>query len=356
VEQNNNLNPFFSVDVGSYANPALADLDGDNYQDVLIGNDLESVQYFRNESGTFTEVTGSDNPFNDMVLGKEPSPTIGDLDGDGDNDVLIGDELGKIKYFENNGGIFTEKTGSDNPLDGVNVGVDASPAMGDLDGDNDLDLLVGEFTGKIKYFKNEGGTFTEQIGNNNPFSQINVYSDASPTIVDFDGDGDDDVLVGNDWGELLYFQNNQGSFEQLKGDRLFEGINTGEETSPAMGDLDEDGDVDVLIGVVDGTLKYLENNPGDILTGTPASDTFVLGDLNSSFYANKGEEDYALIQNFDPSSDIIQLNGTVENYQLGVSPVGLEEGTAILLNSTELIGIVEGVSELNIEADYFSFI
>ncbi|MBR8829410.1 MAG: VCBS repeat-containing protein [Gomphosphaeria aponina SAG 52.96 = DSM 107014] len=356
VEREHNLNPFSGVDVGGYANPAVGDLDGDNDLDVLIGNDQEKLRYFQNDAGTFTEVTGSDKPFNDIVVTREPSSAIADLDGDGDHDLLVGDEYGNLKYFQNNNGTFAEVTGSDNPLEGVNVRRDASPALGDLDGDGDYDLLVGDFYGSLHYFSNEGGTFTQLTGNNNPFVKVNVVMDASPTIVDFDGDGNQDVLVGNDLGKLVYFHNNQGTFSQLQGELPFDGVNGGGEATPAAADFDEDGDVDVLVGVLDGTLKYFENEAVDILTGTPASDTFVLGNYAESFYDNYGEQDYALIQNFDLSEDIIQLKGTAAEYQLGVSPGGLPEGTAIFLNSTELIGIVAGVDGLTLKDDSFKFL
>jgi len=360
-EKYNNLNPFFGVDVGYNAAPTVRDLDGDGNEDLLVGNSDGKINYFRNDGDSFTKIKGSDNPFDAVNVGGLNGITFLDTDFDGDDDLLVGNSDGKLKYFRNDGGSFSQIKGSDNPFNGVDVGADAAPTVLDADSDGDEDLLVGNSAGKINYFRNDGDSFTQIKGSDNPFNKVHVLWYAAPTALDADSDGDEDLLVGDSLGNIKYFRNEAGSFIKAPASQNpFKGISVEDDAKPTVLDVDGDGDEDLLIGG-DEEIKYFENlsvdlTPVDILTGTPVSDTFVLGNLNSSFYANNGEEDYALIKDFDTSLDIIQLKGTAEKYQLGSSPIGLEEGTAIFINSTELIGIVEGVSGLNIEADYFSFI
>jgi Ca2+-binding RTX toxin-like protein len=99
----------------------------------------------------------------------------------------------------------------------------------------------------------------------------------------------------------------------------------------------------------------------DTLTGGTGADSFVLGGnldsiINSSdsvvLYASAGNDDYALITDFDPSEDKIVLGGSKNDYTLGSSSSGLPEGTGIF-RQEELIAIVQGNSELSLSEGYF---
>jgi hypothetical protein len=102
----------------------------------------------------------------------------------------------------------------------------------------------------------------------------------------------------------------------------------------------------------------------DILTGGTGSDTFVLGTPAKVFYddgdeATDGTGDYALITDFNPNVDVIQLGWSKDNYILGAVPEGLPDGTAIFLDKPgdepdELIAIVQGVTELDLNQSYFA--
>ena len=107
-----------------------------------------------------------------------------------------------------------ERTGTANPLAGVDLGIFSisAPSLADLDGDGDLDAVVGEVGGVLNYFRNNGTAtapdFADQTGVVNPFAGVGVGSSSAPSFADLDGDGDLDAVVGRPDGNLNYFRNN----------------------------------------------------------------------------------------------------------------------------------------------------
>jgi Ca2+-binding RTX toxin-like protein len=296
VEQTGTANPFNGVVVGFFSTPTLADLDGDGDLDALVGEYSGALLYFEN-TGTaaapvFTERTGTANPFNGVEVGIVSTPTFADLDGDGDLDALVGDIYGALNYFENTGTtsvpVFTSRTGTANPFNGVDVGRQSTPTLADLDNDGDLDALVGEFDGVLIFFENTGTVsapvFTARTGGANPFNGVDLGIVSAPTFADMDGDGDLDVVVGERFGELNYFENTGTVSAPVFTARTgaanpFNGIDVSDHSAPTFADLDGDGDLDALVGEFLGNLNYFENKlfgfGGQAITVvvTPETDT-----------------------------------------------------------------------------------
>ncbi len=306
-------NPLNGFDGGTYSSPTFADVDKDGDFDAFIGEKDGIINYFENDGGTFTEITGAANPLNGFDVGFNSTPTFADVDGDGDLDAFIGEYDGNINYFENDSGTFTEITGAANPLNGVNVGYNSSPTFADVDKDGDFDAFIGEKDGIINYFENDGGTFTEITVAANPFNGFDVGDNSSPTFADVDGDGDLDAFIGETGGNINYFENDGGTFTEITGAaNPFNGVNVGSLSTPTFADVDGDGDLDAFIGEFDGNINYFENAPADpIATITPGVIPSEDGPTNGNFVVTLDAAQAAdVIITYTVSADSTATSGT----------------------------------------------
>ena len=282
--QNGAANPFNGVDIGSKSAPTFADLDGDGDLDAIIGADAGTLSYYKN-TGTaiapvFSLQSGAANPFDTVDLAGFSMPVFVDLDGDGDLDAAVGNNSsGLVKYFQNIGSatspVFDFNTGN---ITGIDAGVDSHPSFADFDGDGDLDAIIGENFGTLKYFENTGtavaANFVERTGSANPFNGVDIGYMTAPTLGDIDGDGDLDLISGDDDGILHYFLNTTPHqpapdfVEQTGAANPFNGVDVGTYSAPVFADLDGDGDLDAVVGWPGGTLRYFKN------TGTAIAPVF----------------------------------------------------------------------------------
>ncbi|MBE9238217.1 VCBS repeat-containing protein [Anabaena aphanizomenioides LEGE 00250] len=296
VELTDTANPFDGIDVGFSSVPTFADLDGDKDLDAVVGASDGTLSYLLN-TGTATnpvyeQQTDTANPFNGINVGSSSAPTFADLDGDGDLDAVVGAMDGTLSYLLNTDTTpkpisFSTTPSTPNPFNGINVGSFSAPTFADLDGDGDLDAVVGAKDGTLRYYRNTGTAtnpaYVQQTSTANPFNSINVGFNSAPTFADLDGDKDLDAVVGADDGKLLYYRNtgtatNPVYVEQPDTANPFNGIGVGFASAPTFADLDGDGDLDAVVGALDGTLRFFENAPiVTIAVGSNASEPSTAG-------------------------------------------------------------------------------
>ncbi len=257
-------NPFNSISIQGSA-PIFADMNNDKNSDLIVGGSSGTLNYYKYANGSYTIQTGTANPFNAIDVGFYSAPTFTDIDNDGDLDLVVGNSVGIIKYFKNNNGSYVEQTDSNNPFNAIDVSYHSTPTFADIDKDGDLDLVLGEKDGILHYFKKDSGKYVEQTDTANPFDKIDVGDYSAPTFTDIDNDGNFDLVVGSESGFISLYTYNKSTKkyeEQTSASNPFDGINVGYDSYPVFADIDNDYDLDLVIGNFDGSIHYYKNING----------------------------------------------------------------------------------------------
>ncbi|MDE0154963.1 MAG: FG-GAP-like repeat-containing protein [Gammaproteobacteria bacterium] len=329
--------------------PTLVDLDGDSDPDLVLGNNTGLLYYFEN-TGTpanlgFAERAGTANPLDGLSVGSYSAPAFVDLDGDGDVDLIVGNGQGNIIYFENTGTAnapsFTQGSGATNPFDGISIGIRSTLALVDLDSDGDQDLVVGTNDGSVPYYENTGTSanpeFTLRTGTSSPTSNITAGSYVTPAFIDVDGDNDFDLVVGNNDGDILYFENTgtttEPSFTPLTDfDNPFHATVAGYWIGLDFADINGDGHPDLIVGNDDGIIHYFEH------AGTPETPEFTPQSLAYptafTIYDNGG-------------TDTLDLRTDTQDQRIHLRPEGISDvygltGNMIIARDTWIENVIAG--------------
>ncbi|MDZ4699485.1 MAG: FG-GAP-like repeat-containing protein, partial [Rhodothermales bacterium] len=267
-------NPFPAGNPETFGTPSLGDIDGDGDFDLVSGEEFGGFVYIENTGDNttpaYTQQSGVANPFDGLTTGAKNAPVLLDIDNDGDLDVIAGQEDGTFTLLENSGDANTPNfaVAGVNPLTGEDNGSRSAPAAGDLDGDGDLDLVVGDLSGALFFYDNTGtaaaAVFTLVSGVSSPFDGIDVGAHSKPALVDLDNDGDLDLVVGEDTGVFFYYENtgdvNAAAFSAVVGaSNPFDGFDAVSKSAPAFADLDNATGVDMVSGNTNGDYYYYEN-------------------------------------------------------------------------------------------------
>jgi hypothetical protein len=268
------------IEVGEGSAPVFLDYDGDGLQDIVVGNygyfNSNYANGFQTNLSLYKNVGTPTTPSYKLITRNFAGidslgingiyPAFGDLDGDGDQDMVLGQQNGHLLYFNNT-------AGAGNPCafhlvssyyDSINVGQYAAPQLIDVNRDGKLDLLIGKRNGALSYYQNTGtttvpvfsssptnsnfgGVYVTKAGYVTGYSVPCLYNVAGNTY---------ELLVGSESGFLYHYKNIDanlsGNFTLV--DSAYGHIWEGLRATPALKDLNNDGSPDLVIGNFSGGL------------------------------------------------------------------------------------------------------
>jgi hypothetical protein len=252
-----------AIDVGSESVPALADLDGDGLLDMLVGNKLDPdhnerarLYYFRNTGSARAPAYALADTL-DADVSFHYAPALADLDKDGDADLLLGTWNEGVHVYRNTGSarapVFTRDTALTIRFE---RGSNFTPAATDLDDDGDLDLLVGEASGELNFVRNTGSPTAPRFTvESEAYQDVDAGRRSHPALTDLDGDGDFDLLLGSEHGGVVYYRND-GSAREPRFVRAELQLALPPHASPIFVDVNGDAAAELITGSLSGGLTY----------------------------------------------------------------------------------------------------
>jgi len=246
-----------------------ADVNNDGLQDFFVGGaaNQSGELFVQNSLGKFNKQAGPwsiDNSFEDLGV------LFFDFDNDNDQDLYVvsggsefppKSEMFQDRLYANDGKGNFSKT---NVLPSIHTSGQVIK-VNDIDKDGDMDIFIGGRIIPDKYpyspnsylLLNENGKFVDVTGKNAPeLEQMGMVTDA--IFIDYDQDGDDDLITVGEWTPVQFYENENGNFKKISVLGLENSV--GLWFSIAANDIDNDGDLDLFAGNLGLNTKYKVGN------------------------------------------------------------------------------------------------
>lgn len=283
---------YFQVEMiehGTGSVPVFFDYDEDGLKDMFVSNfyryipisDKEStIAYYKNtgtvNSPEFTYIDYNFLNLDAQSYGLRTTPTFGDIDGDGDEDLFLGRDDGSLVYYENlsigSGAVFgtpqlNYPDNLGNPISSVSY---CFPQLFDLNNDGLLDLILGNKNGVMIYYENIGTPTSPSFElKNSILGMVDITGPFSPdgyaTPHFFRVNGVTKLFIGSYDGDLIYYDSIDGhlgvadTFSFIA--KGYVNINVEAYSSFCVNDIDNDGNLDLFVGQDLGGIFHFEANP-----------------------------------------------------------------------------------------------
>jgi HD-GYP domain-containing protein (c-di-GMP phosphodiesterase class II)/outer membrane biosynthesis protein TonB len=305
---------------GNTLDAAVGDIDADGDLDVIFADSSGANTVWMNNAGLLTSTSQN--------LGNETgtSVVVGDVDGDGDLDAVFGQNgAGANTVWVNDGaGTFTDSGQALGSAPTNDV------ALADVDGDGDLDMVTANNSANRVWSNDGTGTFADSGQN------LGTSTSKGLAVADIDGDGDIDIVFANDTSaDKVWVNDGSGTFTDSG-----QALDPGRSHAITFGDLDGDGDLDIVIAgdndpdtvwFNDGTGTFTDS--GQTL-GLAHSRDLVIGDLDGD-----GDLDIVFGAHIGPNS--LWLNDGTGNFS--------DSGQRLAMNETEGLALIDADGDGNLE-------
>lgn len=272
------------IERGKGSIPILYDVDHDGLKDLLVTslyrfkaqNLKESIIAWYKNTGTASNpvYTFIDSDFLNLSqsgYGLRLVPTFGDIDNDGQDELILGRENGTLVFFESNGTTFInpQQNYTDNTGTAISVGSFSFPQLFDLDNDGLLDLIIGNKNGELYYYRNIGTAtspsfeLTNSLLGNIDISGTDPDGYSAPHF--FRMNDTTHLFLGALDGLVHYFNDIDGHLAPGESFQLainsIVGLNVDGYSSCWVEDIDNDGNLNLFVGQDLGGIYHLEADP-----------------------------------------------------------------------------------------------